>query len=285
MIDFNELVRKRILPLLQHEGYNMAMECKNMIQLESSCMEIRFIFNDLEKSAYLYIGKRNDVLYSLENNIVEELLGNELLINYVSRDIFVENVVKLFGLGEMQQLLHGETDTLEHIIKQKSEQYVLKLFQEQILNEATLAWEHKDYIKYIQYIDKIKNQGILNSYLLKYRIAERNTRYCISVSEPWDFESQDGENIIKGHIVSMKSDHCIVFKCDHYLKFAAIAGYILVLTPRYKENDFSDLTQDSVVVNGGIFIGEYDEKLNEKELERNIKFAIIGSIKKMENSI
>lgn len=125
----------------------------------------------------------------------------------------------------------------------------------------------------------------LNSYLLKYRIAERNTRYCISVGEPWDFESQDGENIIRGHIISMKSDRCIVFKCDHYLTFAEAAGYILVLTPRYKENDFSDLTQGFVVVNGGIFIGEYDEKLNEKELERNIKFVIIGSIKKMENSI
>lgn len=48
------------------------MECKNMIQLESSCMEIHFIFNDQEKSAYLYIGKHNDVC-----TLVEELLGNE----------------------------------------------------------------------------------------------------------------------------------------------------------------------------------------------------------------
>ena len=33
--------------------------------------------------------------------------------------------------------------------------------------------------------------------------------YCISVGEPWDFESQYGENIIRGHIISMKSDRCI----------------------------------------------------------------------------
>ena len=60
------------------------------------------------------------------------------------------------------------------------------------------------------------------------------------VIEPWDFESQYGENIIRGHIISMKSDRCIVFKSNHYLKFAVAAGYILILTPRYKENDFSE---------------------------------------------
>lgn len=64
--------------------------------------------------------------------------------------------------------------------------------------------------------------------------------YCISVGEPWDFESQDGQNIIRGHILCMKSDRCIVFKSNHYLKFAVAAGYILILTPRYKENDFSE---------------------------------------------
>lgn len=35
-------------------------------------LDIHFIFNDQEKSAYLYIGKHNDVC-----TLVEELLGNE----------------------------------------------------------------------------------------------------------------------------------------------------------------------------------------------------------------
>ena len=109
--------------------------------------------------------------------------------------------------------------------------------------------------------------------------------YCISVGEPWNFESQDGQNVIKGYIVNMKSDSCIVFKSNHYLKFDDVTGNILILTPRYKESDFSNLTRGAVGVNGGIFLGKYDEKLCENELEQHIKFEIIGSIRKVENSI
>ena len=86
--------------------------------------------------------------------------------------------------------------------------------------------------------------------------------YCISVGEPWNFESQDGQNVIKGYIVN-----------------------ILILTTRYKESYFSNLTREAVGVNGGIFLRKYDEKLCENELEQNIKFEIIGSIRKVENSI
>lgn len=106
-------------------------------------------------------------------------------------------------------------------------------------------------------------------------------KYCISIGEPWDFESKDGQNIIKGVIISKKSNKCIVFKSNHYLEFDNSVSCILILTPRYKENDFSDLTKGPVVVNGGIFPGKYDEKLGENELKQNMKYGIIGSIRKV----
>lgn len=34
----------------------------------------------------------------------------------------------------------------------------------------------------------------------------------IKVSDPWNFESPDGENIIKGSILSQRSDQCIVLE-------------------------------------------------------------------------
>lgn len=104
--------------------------------------------------------------------------------------------------------------------------------------------------------------------------------YFISVGEPWEFESHDGQNIIKGSILSVKSNQCLVFKSNHCLKFGEFEGDILILTPRHNGNDFSNLKSELVVVNGSLLLNEYNTKLSDKELKENAKFEIIGSISK-----
>ncbi len=39
-------------------------------------------------------------------------------------------------------------------------------------------------------------------------------KYFLSVGEPWNFESQDGQNIITGKILIVKSNECLVFKSN-----------------------------------------------------------------------
>lgn len=107
----------------------------------------------------------------------------------------------------------------------------------------------------------------------------KNEKYFISVGEPWDFESQDGQNIIRGNILRVKSNQCLVFKSNYLLKFGDIKGDILILTPRHKGNDFSDLKNELVVVNGSLLLIEYNVELSDKELQENAKFEIIGSIR------
>lgn len=114
---------------------------------------------------------------------------------------------------------------------------------------------------------------------------KKKAEYFISVGEPWDFESPDGQNIIRGKILSIVSNKCLVFKANHHLKFGETMGNILILTPRYESNDFSDLESELIAVNGGIFLKEYHEYLNEKELRDCAKFEIIGSIRKHKNPI
>ncbi len=111
-----------------------------------------------------------------------------------------------------------------------------------------------------------------------------NEKYFISVGEPWDFESQDGQNIIRGNILSVKSDLCLVFKSNYILRFGEVEGDILILAPRHKGNDFSDLQNSLIVVNGSLLQKEYNTELSEKELQENAKFEIIGSIRKDNNS-
>lgn len=103
----------------------------------------------------------------------------------------------------------------------------------------------------------------------------KHEKYFISVGEPWDFESEDGQNIIRGNIVSIKSNQCLVFKTNYSLQFGEAKGDILILTPRHKGNDFSDLQNELVVVNGSLLLTEYTKELSEKELQENA----IGSIK------
>ena len=104
--------------------------------------------------------------------------------------------------------------------------------------------------------------------------------YFISVGEPWNFERTDGQNIIRGNIVCIKSNNCLVFKCNHHLTFGDIKGDILILTPRHKGNGFSALISGLVVVNGSLLIREYNDMLSEKELRENSKLWIMGSIRK-----
>jgi len=48
----------------------------------------------------------------------------------------------------------------------------------------------------------------------------KNEKYFISVGEPWDFENQEGQNIIKGNILNVKSNQCLVFKSNHNFAIA-----------------------------------------------------------------
>lgn len=101
----------------------------------------------------------------------------------------------------------------------------------------------------------------------------------ISVAEPWNFESQDGENVIRGSILSIKNNKCLVFKSNYDLYFGEIKGNILILTPRYEGIDFSNLDNERLVFNGSILLGEYNNQLTESELFGKSKLVIVGSMK------
>jgi hypothetical protein len=105
----------------------------------------------------------------------------------------------------------------------------------------------------------------------------KQKKIFIRVSEPWDFESLDGKNTIRGNILSQKSNQCIVFHSNHCLRFGEVQNHILILTPRHYGHDFNKLKDEIVVFNGSILLKEYSEQLNENDLRNNSKFVIIGS--------
>lgn len=106
----------------------------------------------------------------------------------------------------------------------------------------------------------------------------KQKKYFIKVSDPWNFESLDGENIIRGNIISQRSNQCIVFKSNHCVQVDETKGYILILTPRHYGYDLNKLQDGIVVFNASILLKEYNEHLSEDELKKYSKFVIIGSL-------
>lgn len=125
----------------------------------------------------------------------------------------------------------------------------------------------------------MNNSGELIQQTLR-STAMKSEKYFISVGEPWDYESQDGQNLIRGNILSVKSNRCLVFKSNYNLIIGKYQGNVLVLTPRYKDEEISELQNELVVVNGSLLLKEYSAELSERELQEYSRFVIIGSIRK-----
>ncbi len=102
--------------------------------------------------------------------------------------------------------------------------------------------------------------------------------YVITIAEPWDFESPDGKNIIRGIILSIINSYLIVFKANYLLDFDGIGGDILILSPRLKDGNFENIATKEIDVNGGLFLGDYDENFGESKLKENSKFVLIGTL-------
>lgn len=103
--------------------------------------------------------------------------------------------------------------------------------------------------------------------------------YYLSIGEPWDFKSPDGENIIKGEIIKFIDSNCIIFKANYALQIDDTVGDVIILTTRYANENFDGLEKEShrVTVNGAL-LSEFDEDMGIEELKLKSKFFIIGGL-------
>lgn len=105
--------------------------------------------------------------------------------------------------------------------------------------------------------------------------------YALSVGEPWDFVSPDGENIINGEIIKKIDNRCIVFRANYILHFQHVSGNILILSPRHIGYDFSNLQKSNyyATINGGLLMSDFDNNMDKTTLLNNSKFVFIGGIR------
>jgi hypothetical protein len=104
------------------------------------------------------------------------------------------------------------------------------------------------------------------------------TKYKITVSEPFDFIGPIGGNLIVGEIIKVLSPLLIIFKSDHLLSFEGKLGRILILKPRYEKQVLNQENNYEGTVGGGLLLIEDYEGKDEKYLEANSKYVLIGQL-------
>jgi len=113
----------------------------------------------------------------------------------------------------------------------------------------------------------------------KINFAGQMKQKCkILVSDPWDYENSEGENVISGQVVKRIGNRRLVFLSDTPLRFDDVIGNILVLSNRYEYKNIMN-KNESLTVNGGLLTIDYGDSLDEETLTRNSKFVIIGQLR------
>lgn len=103
-------------------------------------------------------------------------------------------------------------------------------------------------------------------------------KYKIIVSEPWNYDGPDGQNLIVGEILKPLSSNCIVFLSNNLIEFGNQKGRILVLRSRYKEGLLERSGKYRGTVNGGLLLPENFEGKDEKYLEEHCEFVLTGTL-------
>ncbi|MCB0698376.1 MAG: hypothetical protein KDC11_00950 [Chitinophagaceae bacterium] len=109
--------------------------------------------------------------------------------------------------------------------------------------------------------------------------------YILSVSEPWDFEGPDGENVIYGRIVKEVTNNCLIFESNNPVSIDNVTGSVFVAFGRHDGYDFEYSVKKDGIWSANIGLYTSDDELylnmNSKELMEHSKYVIIGSVKKL----
>lgn len=104
--------------------------------------------------------------------------------------------------------------------------------------------------------------------------------YRIVVSEPWNFTSKSGDNLITGKVLKLLSKNSLIFITDYLLEFGDISGRVLILSPRYDNEIFDENEGLENTVAGGIVLCDNYQVINEAEIIKNSRYVLTGRLER-----
>ena len=102
-------------------------------------------------------------------------------------------------------------------------------------------------------------------------------KYRLTISEPWDFDSQRGDNEIHGIVVRQVDSENLLFVADEQVTFKGTTSPYWILSTRYENQHFGEQPYRGTV-NGGLISNFPSETEDALQLKGKAVFAIIGSI-------
>lgn len=172
-MDFNELVKLKIAPIMQTHGFAMSEEYKNFVEFSSSLISIRFAYSEYEFAHYVAVGRKSDVQYELNDELVAEVWGMQVPVNKVTTEVFLNNIAMLFQKDRGIALLQGNIDDIESWARIQSKDYTNKILLRQTIEASERAWESKNYSQFINLVNEFGLENLPKSHQIKYGIAEK----------------------------------------------------------------------------------------------------------------
>lgn len=172
-MNFNDLVKKEIGPILEKHEYALVEEMNNFLRFESLSTRFEVSFDVRDRSLLVEFGRPGGRVWPLNNDAVKKLLFSNLAVENVVPEVFVKNLASLLETKQGSELLNGKIEELKNFIMQQSREYTESLRREHLMSLADKAWEEQDFVTFIKCVDQIGIDHLTRSYKLKYKIAKR----------------------------------------------------------------------------------------------------------------
>jgi hypothetical protein len=175
-MDFNSEVKSIFSQLLQSFDLHLVYEVKNLLEFESANISVRFVYNERENSNYFFVGKKDKMLYPINEYMKD--LKNALIQKSEDKNQPILSKFYSFLNSEIGvEILNGDISQLEHFIRKDSLEYTSMLGKHQRMQKADDAWLKKDYVKYVNLVEEIGLSNISNLYRLRYKFAKKKSTF------------------------------------------------------------------------------------------------------------
>ncbi|MBN7811558.1 hypothetical protein J0A68_11395 [Algoriphagus sp. H41] len=167
MTDF-ELTIKNVRPVFDAFGFNAVEIHKNVIRLESSKVTVTIAYDEREKSNLFFVGHINSISHLLNSKNLKEVFNYDRSARNFADFLldFLNNEGKGILKDDLDKL--NELDAFE---ERQAKIYTNNLLTEQEVSAADNAWANRDYLTFVNVIERIDLAQLPGSYKLKYKMA------------------------------------------------------------------------------------------------------------------
>lgn len=177
-MEFNSLISKKLSVFFKNYNLQIIEEFKNYLKLKSDKIFIILTHDEREKSNALYVGRNENHMYPIDENVLKKAFDSDLKINNISQEEFVNNIA-IFFEGKGRPLISGNVYAIEAVEKYvylEGQLYTTELLNKQNLQAANKAWEQNNFKDFIRYLDNIEVRYLPSSYKIKYKMALRKLK-------------------------------------------------------------------------------------------------------------